>query len=111
MRGRHKPPDDVRGTPEFKAFLLELNIESDLYKIIKKGMGDLGNDMLVGEKVEKKKWPQIYVRKYGITSLFKLNLDRDYRLTYTIIAEGMKKIICIIEVMNHKEYNRRFGYR
>jgi len=48
----------------------------------------LRENIEAGEKVEKRKWPKMYVRKYGITSLFRLDLDRNYRLTYTIIADG-----------------------
>jgi hypothetical protein len=66
--------------------------------------------MLAGDKVEKKKLPKAYVREYGITNLFRLDLDRNYRLAYTIVAEGMLKIVCILEVMDHKTYNERFGY-
>ena len=63
-----------------------------------------------GEKVEKLKWPKIYVRKYGITNLFRLDPDRNYCLSYTIIADGSKKIACVLEDVDHKTYNRRFGY-
>ena len=106
-----KAPDDVRGTPEFAEFYHELDRESYLYRIIKKGLAVLRENMEAGEKVEKRKWPRMYVRRYGIRNLFRLDLDRNYRLTYTIIADGSKKIVCILEVMDHKTYNRRFGYR
>jgi len=66
--------------------------------------------MLAGEKVEKRKWPQVYVEKYGIRNLFLMDLGRRFRLTHNIIAEGPKKIVCIIEVMDHRTYERRFGY-
>ena len=107
---RKKPPDDLRGTPEFAEFYLALDRESYLYKIIKKGLDVLRENMEAGEKVEKRKWPRMYVRRYGIRNLFRLDLDRNYRLTYTIIADGSKKAVCVLEVMDHKTYNRRFGY-
>ena len=66
--------------------------------------------MLAGEKVEKRKWPQVYVEKYGIRNLFLVDLGRRFRLTYVIIAEGLKKIVCVIEVVDHRAYERRFGY-
>ena len=107
---RKKAPDDVRGTPEFAEFYHDLDRESYLYRIIKRGLDVLRENMEVGEKVEKRKWPRMYVRRYGIRNLFRLDLDRNYRLTYTIIADGSKKVICVLEVMDHKTYNRRFGY-
>jgi len=108
---RKRAPDDLRGTPDFKAFFLGLGVEDYLYKIIKEGLDALRENMEAGDKIEKGRWPKIYAERYGITNLFKLDLDRNYRLTYTIIAENMKKVSCVIEVMDHKTYNRRFGYR
>jgi len=107
---RKKPPDEVRGTPEFAEFYSNLDKNSYLYRIIKNGLDVLRENMVAGEKVEKRKWPKMYLKKYGIRNLFKLDLDRNYRLTYTIIAEGPRKIVCVLEVMDHKTYNRRFGY-
>ena len=107
---RKKAPDDVRGTPEFAKFNRGLDRESYLYRIVKRGLDVLRENMGAGEKVEKRKWPRMYVRKYGIRNLFRLDLDRNYRLTYTIIADGLKKVVCVLEVMDHKTYNRRFGY-
>ena len=107
---RKKAPEDLRGTPEFAEFYSGLDGASYLYKLIRNGLDVLRENMEAGEKVEKRKWPRIYVRRYGITNLFRLDLDRNYRLTYTIIADGLKKVICVLEVMDHKTYNRRFGY-
>ena len=107
---KKRRPDEVRGTREFAEFYSELDKKSYLYRIIKRGLDVLRENIEAGEKVEKRKWPKIYVRKYGITNLFRLDLDRNYRLTYTIIADGSKKIACVLEVMDHKTYNRRFSY-
>jgi hypothetical protein len=105
-----KRPDEVRGSSEFASFYSGLDQTSYLCSIIKDGINVLRENMLAGDKVEKKKLPKAYVREYGITNLFRLDLDRNYRLAYTIVAEGMLKIVCILEVMDHKTYNERFGY-
>ena len=110
MRER-KPPDDLRGTPEFKTFYSSLGENCELRKIIENCLDSLREDMLVGDKIEKKKWPKKYIKKYGIRNLFRLDASKECRLTYTIIADGRKKIVCVIEFFsNHKKYNRRFGY-
>lgn len=66
--------------------------------------------MFAGERVGKKKWPKYYIMRYGIRNLFVFDLSKGWRLTYTIIAEGMKKIVCVLEAMDHKTYERRFKY-
>jgi len=105
-----KPPDEVKGIPEFVAFFEGLGKRSYLYRATEGVIDALRENMLVGEKVEKRKWPQVYVEKYGIRNLFLMDLGRRFRLTYNIIAEGPKKIVCLIEVMDHSTYEKRFGY-
>jgi len=108
---KRKPPDELRGTPEFVAFYSSLSEDCELHERIENILDILRGDLLAGDKIEKKKWPKIYVKKYGIRNLFRLDADKESRLTYTIIAEGKKKIACVIEFFsNHKKYNRRFGY-
>lgn len=81
-----------------------------MYKATKEAIDVLRENMLAGKKVEKRKWPQVYAERYGIRNLFPMDLGRRFRLTYNIIAEGPKKIVCVIEVMDHRTYERRFGY-
>lgn len=84
--------------------------EEYLYKIVNKGLDILKQDMLVGDKIEKRLFPKYYRKKFGITNLFKLDLDPNFRLTYTILAEDGNKIVLVLEALDHKAYNRRFGY-
>ena len=110
MRKR-KPPDELRGTQEFAIFYFSLSEGSELKRVIEVSLEALREDVLAGEKIEKKKWPKKYVQEYGIHNLFKIDVGREGRLTYTIIAEGRKKIVCVIEFFSsHKSYDRRFGY-
>lgn len=110
MRKR-RPPDDLRGTPEFKAFYSSLGKDCELRKVVEKCLDSLRKDMLVGDKIGKNKWPRKYIKEYDIRNLFRLDATKECRLTYTIIAEGQKKIVCVIEFFsNHTKYNRRFGY-
>jgi hypothetical protein len=43
--------------------------------------------MLAGDKVEKKKWPKSYMRKYGITNLFRLDLVETTALFIQLLWE------------------------
>lgn len=110
-RSASKKSDEIRGTPEFKELYNSLDSKSYLRKIIKKGLDSLRENIETGEKIGQRKWPKTYVEKYRIRNLFKLDLNKNQRLTYTVIAEDMKKVVCIIETMDHNTYNRRFSYR
>jgi len=103
-------PDDLRGTRDFASFLQRLDRNCYLYRIIDNGLNVLRNNILAGAKVERRLWPKNYVREFQIRNLFVLDLDSSYRLTYTVIADGTKKVVCVLECMDHSEYERRFGY-
>lgn len=106
-----KPSPFVEGTKEFRDVFQALSWQSYLYKIIDKGLDKLKENMFVGRKVQKRKWPKEYVEKYGITNLWRLNLDRYYRLIYFITIREGDIFPVVIEVLGHPEYNRKFGYR
>lgn len=106
-----KPSPFVEGTKEFRDVFQALSWQSYLYKIIDKGLDKLKENMFVGRKVQKRKWPKEYVEKYGITNLWRLNLDRYHRLIYFITIREGDIFPVVIEVLGHPEYNRKFGYR
>lgn len=106
-----RPPDELRGTPEFKEFYNGLSKNCETYKRIKYCLDILQENMLAGDKIEKEKYPKLYVKKYGIQNLFRMETSKECRLTYTIIAKDSKKIVFVLEYFkNHKDYDRRFGY-
>ena len=61
--------------------------------------------------LEKKKSLKVYVQKYGVKNLYKYNLDRSKRLIYTLATDESGIAVVIIEILNHKDYEKRFGYK
>ena len=84
--------------------------ERKLYKFIKRAIEDLKQDPTCGTKIPKDRWPHIYIRKYGITNLWKYDLPNAWRLIYTIMADKIIILSVILEWFSHKDYERRFGY-
>jgi len=65
-----------------------------------------------GDPIAKRLFPAEYVQKYGITNLFRVELPNFWRMMYTL-TEGESKIEIIafvLDVVNHKEYDKKFGY-
>lgn len=81
-----------------------------LLKLIDKGIAKLIKDPTVGKKIQKILFPKYYKDKYDISNLWRLRLDANWRMIYTIIGERIRIIAVILEVLYHKKYNRRFGY-
>ena len=52
-----------------------------------------------------------FVRKYGISNLWKFNMSRGARLVYTLLSESGLWVVVVLEMfLTHKEYEKRFGY-
>ena len=105
-----KKPYCVKAASDVADFISSLESSSHLRQVVEKALDVLKENMFAGQLIEKKKFPKIYVVKYGITNLYKYNLDRSYRLTYTIVADRSGVAIVVLEILNHKEYEKRFGY-
>lgn len=49
-------------------------------------------------------------KKYGTYKIWRVNLVGYWRLLYTIIGSKVKIIAFILEYIDHKKYNKLFGY-
>lgn len=51
------------------------------------------------------------IQKYGTDKIFRVELVGYWRLLYTLIGDEAKIIAFILEFMDHKRYDKIFGYR
>jgi len=100
----------VKAVKAVADFVSSLESSSYLRQIVDKALDVLKENMFAGQLIEKKKFPKIYVQKYGITNLYKYDMDRSHRLTYTLVADESGIAVVVLEILNHKEYEKRFGY-
>jgi len=80
-------------------------------KLIERGIAKLVENHEAGQKIHKTLWPKQYIQKYGITNLWRLRLDNYWRMLYTIMGDDVRVVAVIIDVMNHGDYDRKFGYK
>lgn len=66
-----------------------------------------------GDAIAKKLFPEEYRKKYGITNLFRVELPAFWRMLYTLSdGENEVEIIAfVLDVIDHKEYNKKFRYK
>ncbi len=84
--------------------------EKRLSEFIDRAISDLRRDPLCGIRVPSKLWPKEYIRKYAVDNLWKYDLPDGWRLIYTVHGNEVEIISILIEWMDHKNYERRFGY-
>ena len=86
------------------------NSEKELFKFINQAMDNIEKNAFCGIQISKKQIPKEYVKKYGVSNLWKYDLPNAWRLLYSIRAGKAFVVSIILEWMNHKEYERRFNY-
>ena len=84
---------------------------TQLVKLIEKGIEKLKYDYEYGYHLSKSRIPKEYVEKYGVQNLWKLNLNSFWRLIYTVRGTEVEVVSVLLEVLDHKKYDRKFGYK
>jgi len=110
---------EIQLSQEFSKELMRLQKRAEkgqgeaeyLLKLIEKGIAKLVENYEAGQKIQRKLWPKYYNQKYGINNLWRLKLDDYWRMIYTLIGEQVRIVAVILEVLDHKEYDKRFGYK
>ena len=74
-------------------------------------MDKLKENPLCGIKIERRLWPRAYIVKYGIDNLRKYDLRNGWRLLYTLVGNQVEIVAILLEWLDHKNYERRFGYK
>ena len=66
-----------------------------------------------GQPIAKKLIPAEYKTKYGITNLFRVELPNFWRMLYTLTAgsSGIEIIVLVLDIIDHKKYDKKFGYK
>jgi hypothetical protein len=68
-------------------------------------------DCLHGEVVRKQAIPRVLIQQYGIQNLFVEDLPSFWRLLCSIVHEGSDRTIVILEIVDHRRYDRWFPGR
>jgi hypothetical protein len=66
-----------------------------------------------GNPIKKNLIPSFYKKKYAANNLFRVELPKFWRMLYTLTndASEIEIIAFIVDVLDHKEYDKKFGYR
>tara|TARA_Y100000310_G_C20043351_1_gene517191 strand:- start:83 stop:457 length:375 start_codon:yes stop_codon:yes gene_type:complete len=82
-----------------------------LLKSIERAKNSLRIDPQFGIHIPRIVISKAVVSRYGTDRLWKIDLVGYWRLIYTITGDEVKIIAFVLEFMNHKKYDKIFGYR
>lgn len=105
---------------EAKKVYRYLNSEATTSKIERSILNAIKNKAVLikenphyGDPIVKKLIPKKYVKKYDTKNLFRIELPNFWRMLY-LLEEGETRVeivAFVIEMLDHKKYNKRFGYK
>jgi Txe/YoeB family toxin of Txe-Axe toxin-antitoxin module len=109
MRDVHVGFNDLKVKEAFEALKSGKSADPEIYKAINHAIDTLKADPECGIKIPRNLIPERY-EKYDVDNLWKIDLPRAWRLIYTLKGDEIAILAIILEWMDHKNYERRFGY-
>ena len=68
-------------------------------------------DCLHGEVVRKSKIPTYFRETYGVENLYVEDLSNYWRMIYSIVKSSGKRIVAVLEIVDHRAYDKWFLFR
>jgi Txe/YoeB family toxin of Txe-Axe toxin-antitoxin module len=85
--------------------------EIQLLRSIKQKIEFIKSNPFYGDNISKSLIPKEYIIKYNAKNLWRAELTNYWRMLYTIKGDQIEIICFILDILNHKNYDKKFGYR
>jgi len=95
---------------DFDLVFSSLDKNSALFKGVQDVINSLKNNVIVGERIKFERIPRYYKKRHRIDNAFHVYLPKGMRLIYTITNYQGRKTAFLMEISDHKRYERRFKY-
>jgi hypothetical protein len=81
--------------------------EIQLLRSIKQKIEFIKDNPFYGDNIEKKKIPI----EYRAENLWRVELFGYWRMLYMIRGDNIEIICFVLDILDHKKYNKKFGYK
>ncbi len=71
----------------------------------------LKQNPFAGDQVPKRQIPPKYIQKFDVDNVWRIELADRWRLIYTITGNQIEIITFVMDIFNHKDYDKMFGYK
>ena len=85
--------------------------EIQLLRSIKQKIDFIKANPFYGDNIAKGIIPKEYVAKYNAKNLWRVELTNYWRMLYTIKGDQVEVICFVLDIISHKDYDKKFGYR
>ncbi|MBU0627871.1 MAG: hypothetical protein KKC75_01670 [Nanoarchaeota archaeon] len=85
--------------------------EMQLLRSIKQKTEFVKANPFYGNNLPKVLIPEEYILKYKADNLWRVELINYWRMLYTIKGDQVEIICFVLDIMDHKGYDKKFGYK
>jgi hypothetical protein len=88
-------------------------VERSIFNSIRKKIDLIKMNPHYGDPISKDRIPKEYRIRYGVTNLFHVELSGFWRMLYTLTNDEseIEIIAFVLDICNHEDYNKKFGYK
>lgn len=103
---------EVNGiSDDFNSIYEELDKTSEIKKDVARNIKLLKNDQIPGIHLKLSKVPKYYKNRHDLNTYYKVVLPQNWRLIYGILGINGQKKALLLELFDHKKYDKRFGFK
>lgn len=102
--------NQVKGGLKFMKFFGTLAKKDKFYKEIDDILELVKDNPQIGNRIQYERIPKCYIAAYGIPNLFRVEISGGWRLVYSFTGKPDQRTIYVLEIFDHKDYEKRFGY-
>jgi len=86
------------------------NVHPSVFRSIENKKELLKKNPQYGEPIAKRKIPKSLLKE-GIQNLYRVELADRWRMLYTIEGNKVEILLFVLKILNHKKYDKLFGYK
>lgn len=91
------------------------NIESSFHQTLLRSINRvkeiLRQNPFAGDQIPRDRTPVKYKKKYGAENVWRIELADRWRLIYTITGNQIEILTFVMDIFNHRDYDKVFGYK
>jgi len=90
---------------------IESSFHQTLLRSINRVFELLKQDPFAGDQVPKRQIPDKYIQKFDVDNTWRIDLADRWRLVYTITGNQIEIVAFVMDIFNHRDYDKVFGYK
>ncbi len=82
-----------------------------LLRSINRAIDLLKKNPFAGNQIPKRQIPRKYIDNYDADNVWRIELANRWRLIYTITGNKIEIISFVMDILDHRKYDKVFGYK